>query len=64
MNPDLPSIRVRRWIVAPIGSVSDGTVARTIAASSAKSAWDKFVCQYFGALKPYRCDWKVKEVRS
>ena len=63
-TPVLPTLHVRRWRISPIGSVSERTVARTIAANSAKSAWDKFVFQYFGALKPYRCDWKVQEVRS
>ena len=51
---------VRRWVVTH-SAYEPGMQSFVVAASSAASAWAKFVRQRFGALKPSRSDYTIAE---
>lgn len=50
---------LRRFRLAPATPICEPVM---IVASSAESAWSKFVTQRFGALKPARSEWVIGEV--
>lgn len=51
---------IRRWAITH-AAYEPGMQSFVVAASSAASAWAKFVRQRFGALKPSRRDYTISE---